>query len=89
MTTTQEVIDALAEINIGASPEHVPSEISFALDAFRVVLLTRGHNRDGWEAVVDTEGDQYSLEDGPEADAPAAEVAAWVDRLLNGGWKEY
>lgn len=47
------------------------------------ILLSVGHNRDGWEAVIDTNGDQYALPDGPDnADASLAEIVAWVVPLV-------
>ena len=46
------------------------------------ILLTVGHNVDGWEACIDTDGDQYGLPDGPGEDASVAEIVAWIAPLV-------
>lgn len=61
-----------------------PSEIVVMLDGCEL-LLTRGFNVDGWEAAVDTGGDQYGVADGPQANAHPAEVVAWVLGLVATG----
>lgn len=85
------IVEALRRLDIPAFHAYTPSRIAFDIDLdgrCRTVLLTTGHNTSGWEAVVDTDGDQYGLEDGPGVNATTEEVVAWVQALQAGGWAE-
>lgn len=93
----EQIVEALRAAGLDAFHAYTPSRISIPLEVrltgeyVREVLLTTGHNRSdrGWEAVVDSEGDQYGLEDGPLGHAPVEDVVAWVQRLQASGWAEY
>ncbi len=89
MTTTDALLKALADVGLRADyGYHVP-EVIVSLDG-AYLLLSRGHNVSGWEAAIELLGrDQVGLEDGPPADAPAADVAAWVRRLIAGGCRPH
>jgi len=60
---------------------HSPSVFTVALpNTTACVYLTTHLNREdgGWEAVLDRDGDQDGLPDGPLVTAPAAEVVTWA-----------
>ena len=95
--TDESLVEALRSAGFRADHAYTPSRISITLDKqheeepTREVLLTTAFNREdrGWEAALDTEGNQVGLEDGPLGHASAAEVVAWVERLQAEGWKEF
>lgn len=62
---------------------HAPSMFSIEVPNVGEVLITKGHNIDGWEAVLDNHGDQSELPDGPPADATDREVVNWVAFLVD------
>lgn len=95
----EDIVAALRAAGFNADHAFTPSRISIVLDRVtqheeeptREVLLTTSHNREdrGWEAVLDVEGDQHGLEDGPLGHAPVEDVVAWVQRLQAAGWAEF
>ncbi len=83
MTDTGEVLDALEDAGFSADMMHPPTEISVAVPHLEGYLfLTRGHNRDGWEAAFDDGFSQEPLDDGPEEDADPQRVVRWVRQLV-------
>jgi hypothetical protein len=91
--TTGAIIRALADLGTEAHEAFQPSELSIPIPGEGQVLATRDFNRDdgGWEAVFEdaTKFKQTPLFDGPDSSqAPAANVAAWLDRVAR-DWKNH
>ncbi len=82
MTSTDDVIAAIKNLGYDAYGMHAPTEIAVPVPEIGgYVLITRGHNRDGWEAVFEVDQVQEPLDDGPGPNAPAYLVAQWVARI--------
>ncbi len=87
-TPTEDVIAAMVAAGLKADYAYTPSEISVAVDGAELLLTRHFNVAEAWEAAVDMPGrDQYGVEDGPAPDAPAADVVAWVQRLIAEGLK--
>lgn len=84
-------METLAQTITDAIPAGVEAEFGFNVPLVIIplpatdnwsILISVGHNVDGYEAALDTDGDQYGLPDGPGADASEQEVAAWIAPLV-------
>lgn len=83
VTTTEEILGGLEDAGFPAFFMHPPTEIEVPIAHLDGSLyLTRGHNRDGWEAVFDTGWDQRPLEDGPDENADSQRIVRWVRQLI-------
>ena len=83
-----DVIKLLADLNeampAGTTAYHAytPSVFMIPVPAGEIMIAV-GHNVAGWEAALDTGGDQTPLADGPaDPYAPDAEVVAWIATLV-------
>jgi hypothetical protein len=80
--TDQDVVKALGNLGVLAEVGHTPTNVVITFIGGDI-LLARGHNRDGWEAVLeDEDGNQQALPDGPDSPNAAADiVATWATKL--------
>jgi hypothetical protein len=74
-----EVIERLYQARTGLTLEEAYTPSVWSIETARgLILVTHGHNVEGWEAALDTGGTQHGLPDGPAADAEPAVVVAWL-----------
>lgn len=87
-TPELEHVNATLPKSAHADWAHTPSVFEVTLEPGNpespTVLITEGHNRQEgeWEAVLDRQGDQEGLPDGPGSDATKSEVVEWIERTV-------